>query len=114
MLTPTLMMFASFLEAQDFPLLLEPKDLSSIQKITSGVYLCLMQEFFFTTEVLLKDSSTCGLCIETRESYLATMKSMVTKMFLKSDYMLFQNPWLFFMLFDFSIVGEIFWIKVVF
>lgn len=57
MLTPTLMMFVSFLEAQDFPLLLEPKDLSSIQKITSGVYLCLMQEFFFTTEVLLKDSS---------------------------------------------------------
>ena len=112
MLTPTLMMFVSFLEAQDFPLLLEPKDLSSIQKITSGVYLCLMQEF--SSEVLLKDSSTCGLCIETRGSYLATMKSMVTKMFLKSDYMLFQNPWLFFMLFDFSIVGEIFWIKVVF
>ena len=47
MLTPTLMMFVSFLEAQDFPLLLEPKDLSSIQKITSGVYLCLMLEFFF-------------------------------------------------------------------
>ena len=45
MLTPTLMMFVSFLEAQDFPLLREPKDLSSIQKITSGLYLCLMQVF---------------------------------------------------------------------
>ena len=45
MLTPTLTMFVSFLEAQDFPLLREPKDLSSIQKITSGLYLCLMQVF---------------------------------------------------------------------
>ena len=80
MLTPTLMMFVSFLEAQDFPLLLEPKDLSSIQKITSGLYSYVLCRFsFFIAEVLLKDSSTCDLRIET----LAIMKSMVTKNALK-------------------------------
>ena len=111
MLTPTLMMFVSFLEAQDFPLLLEPKDLSSIQKITSGLYLGFVQVFFFYYKSSPKNSSTCGLCIETLESFSNNEDMMVTKISLNKWLHAVSKFMALFLLSNFSIVGELFWIK---